>query len=186
MEPTDADLAACIAAGDADAFERLVRRYSDAVLGMALRMLGDRAEAEDVVQDVFVTVWRRAGELVAPAALRTWLFQVARRNCLIVLRRRRTRRTDPVETVPENRTAVGAAVLVVDPQRAVEAGAGMLALRRALAGLPTRQRDVWLLAEVDGLSYVEIGRRVGAGEQAVRGRLSRARATLADQMRAWR
>ncbi|MGP4018404.1 RNA polymerase sigma factor [Saccharopolyspora sp. 5N708] len=186
MDPTDAVLATSIAAGDVDAFELLVRRYSDGVFGMALRMLGDRAEAEDVVQEVFVTVWRRAGGIAAPTALRPWLFQVARRRCLIVLRRRRTHRTDPVGVVPEHRGAVGAAVLTADPQRVVEADAGVLALRRALAGLPTRQRDVWLLAEIDGLSYLEIGERVGAGEQAVRGRLFRARASLADMMRAWR
>ncbi|MEU6270401.1 RNA polymerase sigma factor [Saccharopolyspora shandongensis] len=186
MEPNDAVLAARIANGDTGAFELVVRRYSDGILGMSLRMLGDRAEAEDVVQDVFMTAWRRAGELLEPAALRTWLFQIARRHCLIVLRRRRTRRTEPVDALPEHRGAVGAATLIVDPQRAVEAGAGVLALRHALAGLPAKQRDVWLLAEVDGLSYVEIGQRVGAGEQAVRGRLSRARASLADLMRAWR
>lgn len=186
MEPTDAVLATRIANGDTGAFELVVRRYSDGVLGMALRMLDDRAEAEDVVQDAFITVWRRVGELAEPAALRTWLFQVARRHCLIVLRRRRTRRTDPVGVIPEHRTAVGAAPLITDPQRIAEAGEGVLALRRALAVLPTRQRDVWLLAEVDGLSYVEIGQRVGAGEQAVRGRLSRARASLAGMMRAWR
>ncbi|MBB5154098.1 RNA polymerase sigma factor [Saccharopolyspora phatthalungensis] len=186
MEPTDAVLATRIAAGDVDAFELLARRFSDGVFGMALRMLGDRAEAEDVVQDVLVTVWRRSGELAEPAALRTWLFQVARRNCLIVLRRRRTRRTEPVGVVPEHRPVVGAAVTTADPQRIAEAAAGVLALRRALAGLPAQQRDVWLLAEVDGLSYIEIGHRVGVGEQAVRGRLSRARATLADMMRAWR
>lgn len=185
MDPTDAVLAVRIAEGDVGAFERLVRRYSDGVFGMALRMLGDRAEAEDVVQDVFITAWRRSGELTEPAALRTWLFQVAKRYCLIVLRRRRTRRTDPMGALPEHRPAVGAAA-VPDPQRNAEAGAGVVALGRALAHLPTRQRDVWLLAEVDGLSCIEIGHRVGAGEQAVRGRLSRARATLAYRMRAWR
>ncbi|WP_249124379.1 RNA polymerase sigma factor [Saccharopolyspora erythraea] len=186
MEPTDAVLAARAAAGDEQAFAVFVRRHSDGVFALALRMLGDRVEAEDVVQDVFVTVWRRVGELADFGAARAWLFQIARRHCLIVLRRRRIRRTYPMGSVPEHRPAVGAARVVADPQRVAEAGAGVCALGRALAGLPTRQRDVWLLAEVDGLSYVEIGQRVGAGEEAVRGRLSRARATLADAMRAWR
>ncbi|GAA4863713.1 RNA polymerase sigma factor [Saccharopolyspora cebuensis] len=183
--PPDAVLAAAIAGGDAVAFERLVTRYSGRVLAMALRMLDDRAEAEDVVQDVFLTVWHRVGELAEPGALRAWMFQIARRHCLIVLRRRRTRRTVPVDALPEHR-AVVAGGAVPDPQRAAELGAGVGALGRALAGLPSGQRDVWLLAEVDGLSSGEIGRRVGAGEQAVRGRLSRARSQLADLMRAWR
>ena len=188
LEPTDANLAERIADGDVAAFEEFVRRYSDRVHGMAMRMLGDRSDAEDVVQDVFVTVWRRVHEMTDRSAVRMWLFQVVRRHCLIVLRRRRKRRTDPVARVPEHRVAVGAAVAGAsgDPQRVAEAGAGVSELGRALADLPARQRDVWLLAEIDGLSYLEIGQRVGAGEQAVRGRLSRARANLADVMRAWR
>lgn len=185
-EPSDATLATGITQRDVPAFEQLVHRYSDPVLALALRMLHDRADAEDVVQDVFVTVWRRVSELAEPAAMRGWLFQIARRQCLIVLRSRRTRRTDPVGEVPEHRSAVGAAMPVGDPQRAAEAGAGVLALRRALTELPDPQRAVWLLAEIDGLSYREIGRRVGAGEEAVRGRLFRARANLAAVLRAWR
>ncbi|MER7011084.1 sigma-70 family RNA polymerase sigma factor [Saccharopolyspora sp. NPDC000359] len=185
MEPTDAVLAERIAAGDDVAFEQLVHSCSGPLLGMALRMLGDRAEAEDVVQDAFITVWRRAGDLREPAALRTWLFQIARRRCLIVLRTKRTRRTDLVWSVPEQRAVHGGAP-IADPQRAAEAGAGVLDLLRALAALPPAQREVWLLAEIDGLSYLKIGERVGAGEQAVRGRLFRARVALADALRAWR
>ncbi|MHA6797964.1 RNA polymerase sigma factor [Bounagaea algeriensis] len=185
VEATDAALARRIAAGEAAAFELLVHRYARGVRALALRMLDDRIEAEDVTQDVFVTVWRRTAELAEPAALRGWLFQIARRNCLLVLRRRRTHRTDPVGRVPEHRRAVGGAGCAADPQRLALAGAATLELRRALAGLPRGQRDVWVLAEVDGLSCGEIGRRVGAGEQAVRGRLSRARAALADVLRDW-
>ena len=81
---------------------------------------------------------------------------------------------------------MGSAVLVCDPQRMSEASAGASALNRALAALPPAQREVWLLAEVDGLSYCEIGQRVGTGEQAVRGRLARARANLAEVLRNWR
>lgn len=186
---SDAALARRIAGGDADAFEILLHRYARRVYGLALRMLDDAAESEDVVQDVFATVWRSIGSLSEPAALRTWLFQIARRRCLVLLRTRRERRTDPVDRLPEHRAVVAGSPArcgLVDPQRHVEAGAGVSALSRALAGLPAPQRDVWVLAEVDGLSYLEIGQRVGAGEQAVRGRLSRARANLADVMRAWR
>ncbi|GAA2819828.1 RNA polymerase sigma factor [Saccharopolyspora taberi] len=180
MEPTDAVLGARVAAGDEVAFTELVRRHSDPVFGLALRMLNDRAEAEDVVQDVFATAWREMAGVTDFGATRAWLFQIARRRCLIVLRRRRTRRTYPVAVVPELAGSAG------DPQRLAEVGQGVRALGLALAGLPAGQRDVWLLAEIHGLSSLEIGRRVGAGEQAVRGRLSRARATLADAMRAWR
>jgi RNA polymerase sigma-70 factor (ECF subfamily) len=186
--PEDADLASGVAAGDVAAFEALLRRYSDRVLGLAVRMLGDRAEAEDVTQEVFVIAWRRLAELEDAGAVRTWLFRVAHRRCLGILRKRRDRRTDPVDVLPDAGRSVagGDATGSSDPQRVVLAGAGVDALRVALAALPAPQRSVWLLAEVDGLSYAEIGEVVGATEQAVRGRLSRARARLAEAMHAWR
>ncbi|AHH93593.1 RNA polymerase sigma-70 factor (ECF subfamily) [Kutzneria viridogrisea] len=177
----DATLATRAADGDVAAFEMLLRRYQDRVFGLALRMLADRAEAEDVTQEVFVTAWRRLGELAEPAAVRTWLFRIAHRQCLVLLRKRKSRKTEPTDTVPET-----AAVTRHDPERAAQTGAGVEALRKALAGLPAPQRAVWLLAEVDGLSYAEIAGVVGASEQSVRGRLSRARAKLAEVMRAWR
>ncbi|KEI43629.1 RNA polymerase sigma 70 [Saccharopolyspora rectivirgula] len=185
VELTDAVLAQRVAAGDANAFEHLVRRYSRELLGLAVRMLEDRAEAEDVVQDVLLTAWQRSAELSDPAALRAWLFQVARRRCLMVLRSRRSRRTELVAVLPERSTTLGES-RHIDPQRAAEAGAGVRALGRALAGLPARQRDVWLLAEVAGLSSDEISVRIGAGESVVRGRLCRARTKLAGAMRSWR
>lgn len=186
-EQTDSVLAKGVGAGDVSAFEMLVARYSDRLFRLAWAILGDRADAEDVVQDVLLTVWRRGNEISDPAAVRTWMFQVARRHCLMLLRDRRKQCTDPVAKIPEHRSAVGAAMLAGrDPQRVAEVWEGVDALGQALTRLPVRQRDVWLLAEVDGLSYLEIARRVGAGEQAVRGRLSRARATLAGVMRAWR
>ncbi|MER2093120.1 MAG: sigma-70 family RNA polymerase sigma factor, partial [Saccharopolyspora rectivirgula] len=121
VELTDAVLAQRVAAGDANAFEHLVRRYSRELLGLAVRMLEDRAEAEDVVQDVLLTAWQRSAELSDPAALRAWLFQVARRRCLMVLRSRRSRRTELVAVLPERSTTLGES-RHIDPQRAAEAG----------------------------------------------------------------
>lgn len=184
----DAVLAARTAAGDAAAFEALLRRYQDRVFGLALRMVCDRAEAEDVTQDTFVTAWRRMGELADPGAVRTWVFRIAHRECLAVLRRRRDRRTDPAPQVPDGLLGIGVArpTSASDPQRAAEVDAGVRALRLALGELPAPQRAVWLLAEVDGLSYAEIARVVGTSEHAVRGRLARARSRLAEVLRAWR
>lgn len=178
----DATLAVRAADGDIAAFELLLRRYQNRVFGLALRMLADRAEAEDVTQEVFVTAWRQLGELTEPGAVRTWLFRIAHRQCLGVLRKRKSRKTEPTDTLPETASANPA----TDPERAAQTGAGVEALRQALTGLPAPQRVVWLLAEVDGLSYAEIAKVVGASEQSVRGRLSRARGKLAEVMRAWR
>jgi RNA polymerase sigma-70 factor (ECF subfamily) len=187
-EPTDATLAARAAAGDAAAFERLLLRYQDRVYRLALRMVGDPAEAEDIAQEVFLTAWRQLPALADPAAVRTWLFRIAHRQCLGLFRARRSRRTEPTDAFPESAAMAmgGAPGGWFDPPRAVEAGAGVRALGAALAGLPPPQRVVWLLAEVDGLAFAEIAEVVGTSEQAVRGRLFRARTRLAELMRAWR
>lgn len=181
-------LASRVADGDLAAYELLVRRYSDRVFALALRMLADRGEAEDVTQESFVRAWASLHTLTEPAAVRTWLFRIAHRECLDVLRRRRSRSTSAVADLPEGGRSVGAGQpdARTQPERATESGQAVDALRAALAGLPDNQRAVWLLAEVDELSYAEIAVVVGTTEQAVRGRLSRARANLAEVMTAWR
>ncbi|CCH27561.1 RNA polymerase sigma factor [Actinosynnema sp. NPDC047251] len=183
VEIADAALAGGVARGDLAAFEVLVRRYSGRVFGLAYRVLGDRAEAEDVTQEVFATAWRRLGSLTEPAAVRTWLFRVAYRECLGVLRRSRT---DPVDELPDRATPVGLGQGPRDPSTVAETVAAVAALRSALRGLPAPQRAAWLLAEVDGLSYAEIASVVGATEESVRGRLARARVRLAEVMKVWR
>jgi RNA polymerase sigma-70 factor (ECF subfamily) len=185
----DAALVTRAVMGDPAAFALLLHRYSNRVFGMSLRMLDDHAESEDVTQEVFVTAWRRMSELNDPAAVRTWIFRIAHRECLGALRKRKGRRTYPTGELPDSGVApVGTATPngSSDPQRMAEADAGVDALCRALRLLTPPQRTVWLLAEVDGLSYAEIAEVVGATEQSVRGRLSRARGTLADAMREWR
>lgn len=189
VDTEDAVLAVRAADGDVPAFELLVRRYSDRVFALALRMLADRGEAEDAAQEAFIKAWKSMDTLSEPAAVRTWIFRIAHHECLAVLRRRTSRRTDATDELPET-GAQGVGSAQQDPrtlpERATESGEAVQALRVALTALPDNQRAVWLLAEVDALSYAEIASVVGTSEQAVRGRLSRARASLAVAMQEWR
>lgn len=165
--------------GDVRAFEDLVRRYQAPMFRLALRMLANRGDAEDVVQDVFLTAWRRLPGLHADGAFVAWLYRMATNRCLNVLRARR-----PSVELDTERTASTAAA--VQPERAAEIGGQLAALTAALQRLTPAQRACWLLREAHGRSYAEIAEITGVSETAVRGRLARARAELVEVMASWR
>lgn len=173
-------LAARAAEGDEEAFEQLVRRHSAELLRLARRLLGEYGEAEDAVQEAFVSAWRRLPEFRRNAAFGTWMYRIVTNRCLNVLRARRP--TRPLDEAPEPR----APEYAVSPERAAESAAAGRALARAMAGLTPEQRACWVLRELHGLSYDEIAAAVGIGEPAVRGRIFRARRHLTEVMTAWR
>ena len=170
--------------GDLAAFELLVRRYQGPVFRLAYRMLGDRGEAEDVVQDCLVQVWRKLPTLTDPQAFHRWIYQLATRRCLSVLRTRSRRRTDATDADDLERD------LPVDPAGDPAAVAQQEARLRGLEGflrrLPDEQRACWVLRELHDLSYAEIAYATNLPVSTVRGRLARARQNLTEGMSAWR
>jgi RNA polymerase sigma-70 factor, ECF subfamily len=163
--------------GDARAFEVLARRHQAALYRIAVRVTGDAAEAEDALQEALLDAWRRIGRFRGESAFSTWMYRIVTHRCLSALRRRRPVPVEEIEAPAPSRDS---------PERAAERGAGMDALRDALAALPAEQRVCWVLREMEGLSYAEISAITGATEDAVRGRIHRARTRLAEAMRAWR
>lgn len=174
----DATLVARAREGDLRAFEALVRRYQGQMYRLALRMTASTGDAEDIVQEVFVTAWRRLPEIREDAAMVGWLYRTTTNRCVNLLRRRRPT-TELDDTTPTQ-------VPSEDPQRAAQASQQRAALTAALAQLPSNQRAVWLLREVHGRSYEEIAQLLATTPHAVRGRLSRARVQLAELMQPWR
>ncbi|MET4673147.1 RNA polymerase sigma-70 factor (ECF subfamily) [Streptomyces sp. PvR018] len=166
--------------GDEEAFEVLVRRHSPAMLQLAVRLLGDRADAEDAVQDAFVSAWRKLPEFRRDASFYTWLYRIVTNRCLNRLRSRRP--AADLDSVPEQAAPEHQA----SPARAVESRAAADALAGAMAGLSPEQRVCWVLREMQGLSYESIADTVGISLQAVRGRVFRARRYLTEAMSAWR
>ncbi|MBM9504579.1 RNA polymerase sigma factor [Streptomyces sp. KK5PA1] len=166
--------------GDEEAFEVLVRRHGPELLRLARRLLGGDGDAEDAVQEAFVSAWRRLPEFRRDAAFRTWMYRIVTNRCLNVLRARRP--VQPLEAAPEPEAPEHTA----SPERAAESAAAVAALGRALAGLTPEQRACWVLRELHGLSYDEIAAAVGIGEPAVRGRIFRARKHLTEVMTPWR
>ncbi|AWN32463.1 sigma-70 family RNA polymerase sigma factor [Streptomyces sp. NEAU-S7GS2] len=176
----DRILVARAAEGDDDAFAVLVHRHSGRLLALAYHMLGDVSDAEEAVQDGFISAWRRLPQFRGDAAFRTWMYRIVTNRCLNV--RRAQAPSVSLDTVAEP-TAHDAGG---EPARAAESTAATAALAHALANLRPGQRACWILRELHGLSYEEIAHVVGESEQTVRGKLFRARRTLMKEMASWR
>lgn len=173
-------LAVRAAEGDEDAFAVLVQRHSRSLLTLARCMLGNPQDAEEAVQDAFVSAWRHLPEYRHRAEFRTWMYRITVNRCQTMCHRRPP--PLPLDTVAE--PAAGDAWS--QPARTAEQDAATAALSRALAELDAGQRVCWILREVQGLPYKEIAHVTRTGEQTVRGRLFRARRSLQEAMGPWR
>jgi RNA polymerase sigma-70 factor, ECF subfamily len=174
--PTDGELITRVATGDRGAFEELYGRYVRAVLGLALRRLGDRGRAEDATQDAFVATWRSARTYdPARGAGAPWLYAVARNAITDGLRRM----PEPAAEAPDEPAA--------DPGPPERAEHEWVAWRvhRALEELPVHERPVIELAYWRGLSQSEIARALaiplGTVKTRTRSALARLARSLDDQ-----
>jgi RNA polymerase sigma-70 factor (ECF subfamily) len=168
------------AEGDEDSFAVLVQRHGPPLLALARCMLGNPQDAEEAVQDAFVSAWRRLPEYRHSAEFRTWMYRITVNRCLTMRHRRPP--PLPLDAVAEP----AAANAWSQPARTAEQDAATAALSRALAELDAGQRICWILREVQGLSYKEIAHVTRTSEQTVRGRLFRARRFLQEAMGPWR
>jgi RNA polymerase sigma-70 factor, ECF subfamily len=177
----DDDLLARIAAGDAAAFTTLFRRRQGEVFRFALHMIGSAAAAEDVAQDVFLTLMRDAGRYEpgrssAPA----WLCGIARNHALRRLERERSIVPLEEDAGPD----VEALAVHPDPLGDLTRSEQVEALRRAILSLPVRYREVVVLCDLQELSYLDAAQAVGCAVGTIRSRLHRGRALLAAKLRA--
>ncbi|GHD91115.1 MULTISPECIES: sigma-70 family RNA polymerase sigma factor [Streptomyces] len=173
-------LAVRAAEGDEDSFAVLVQRHSRSLLTLARCMLGNPQDAEEAVQDAFVSAWRHLPEYRHRAEFHTWMYRITVNRCQTMCHRRPPPLS--LDTVAE--PAAGDAWS--QPARTAEEDAAMAALFRALAELDAGQRVCWILREVQGLPYKEIAHVTRTDEQTVRGRLFRARRSLQEAMGSWR
>ncbi len=168
----DADLMPRIADGDAEAYRMLAQRHLDPVHRFAVRLLGDRAAAEDVVQDTFLRVWNRAGGWRPTSTVGAWIFRIARNRCLDLLRARRPQ-TDVTEMeIPD---APKAPRIVADGERA-------RSVNDALATLPDRQRMAVVLTYFEELTGPEAAEAMGLSADAFESLLRRARRALKSHL----
>jgi len=172
-ELTDSELIERVADGDRPAFEELYRRYAPAVLGLAVRRLGDRGRAEDAAQEAFVAIWRSARTYDPGRGTGApWLYAVARNAITDGLRRS----PEPAAEL-EDRPGGGP-----DPADRAEASWTAWRVHRALEVLPPHERPVIELAYWRGLSQSEIAESLGIPLGTVKTRTRSALARLADAL----
>jgi RNA polymerase sigma-70 factor, ECF subfamily len=165
----DAATLARIGQHDESAMEEIFRRYSGPVYSVALRVLHDTGQAEDVLQEVFLQLWRKPSAFVQDrGSLGAWLVVVARNRSIDLLRRRKP--SDSVEDV-----ILASPVNVADE---AERNVMMEKVHRALAELPPEQRKSLELAYFEGLSHTEIASRTGDPLGTVKTRIRQALITL--------
>lgn len=172
-EESDEVLLARYARGDQIAARLLTKRHAGRVLGLARRMLRDETEAEDVVQEAMLRLWRIAPDWrTGEARVSTWLYRVSANLCTDRLRRARNRNVpiDDAPEIPDETPSV---------QDGLESRERADALMKAVATLPERQRQAVVLRHIDGLSNIEIADRLDTSVEAVESLLARARRALA-------
>jgi RNA polymerase sigma-70 factor (ECF subfamily) len=170
----DTALMVSVAGGDKDGLARLYDRYAPLLTAVAIRMLGSRREAEDLVHDVFLEVWRQSGDYdAARGTVRTWILMRMRSRALD---RRKSVHNSRVDALDERHVVES----VVDEDATLAADRGRV--RRALAGLPDEQRAVLQLAYFEGLSSQEIAERVGIPVGTVKSRVAAAMARLRAEL----
>jgi RNA polymerase sigma-70 factor (ECF subfamily) len=155
--------------GDPSALAQLYREFGDTVYAMAYRLMASRADAEDVLQDVFLGLPEGLRTYREQGSLEGWIKKVAARTALMKLRSRRSKAEVSLDFV--------AAVRAARPE---SSPGDRVALEVALSQLPSAQRAVFVLKEVDGYGHAEIGAMLGITATASKVRLHRARRKLRE------
>lgn len=176
---TDAELVSAAKNGDTDAFGTLVERHQSMVYSLAFRMTGNPDDAADLSQDAFLRAWRGLDRFQERSTFATWLYRLTNNLCIDFLRREKRR--DEVSITVEKDGEEYQSELPDEryaPERVLEKKQAQLTLEQGLAALSPEHRQVLILRETEGLSYVEIARILGLEEGTVKSRLARARLAL--------
>ncbi len=194
---TDVELVARIALGDELAFAEVYERYAQPVFGAAVRLLGDRGAAEEVVQETWLALWNRAGQFdAARGSVAAWLLTIARnrsldrygatsrRPKLVPIGGDENEGWDEAERMLAAGTPIGTGGEGGDPEAALDRSWTRAIVRSVLAALPDVERRVIELAYDDGLTQAEIAARVGWPIGTVKTRTRRALSRLRDALAA--
>ncbi|MBK8010825.1 MAG: sigma-70 family RNA polymerase sigma factor [Deltaproteobacteria bacterium] len=182
MEPTDAELLEAARGGDRRALEALIARHQPRIFRFGMRMCGDPEDAKDVLQDTLVAVTRTWNDFRGESSVSTWLYSIARSFCL-KRRRKEKQAADRVETLEhQGGDSFVHAAAERQPDQLVRDGELRTALQDALLALDEKQREVFVLRDVEGLSARDVADSLGISVEAVKSRLHRARVAVRNRL----
>ena len=179
----DLELVERLRAGDASAFESLVRTFGARMLVVARRILGCEAESDDAVQDAFLSALQRLDSFRGDSQLATWLHRIVVNACLMRLRARRRRPTVQLDDVLPKFDETGHYTASVvpwrnSPQDVLCNAESRQQVRRCINELADGHREILLLRDIEGLNTAETAALLGVSESVVKTRLHRARQAL--------
>lgn len=179
---TDQELIRAVRGGDDRAFEALFTRYRGRIGAYVTGILGDSDRAEDVTQEVFISALRRLRDTERPIAFKPWAYQIAKNASIDELRREQRNRVVRLDhELESDDDDVDLCSPEPSPQSAVESKQQLADLRAAFGGLSELHHRIIILRELEGLSYSEIGERLGLSRPVVESTLFRARRRLAEE-----
>ena len=172
-------------AGDRAEFARMVDAYSGPIYRLALKMLGQDQDAEDVLQNTFLKALQHIGGFEGRSSLSTWLYRIAANEALMLLRKKRPE-IEMTDTEPEDDFSDYAPTQFVDwcclPEDETLSAEAKAHLDQAIQTLPETLRIVFLLRDIEGLSIQETSQTLNLSETAVKTRLLRARLKLRERL----
>jgi RNA polymerase sigma-70 factor (ECF subfamily) len=177
-EKSDQELLALTAAGNQGAFEILVRRYRSSLANFLHRMIPEAEQIEDILQDTFIRVYRHRSHAARIRDFGAWIYSIAANRARDELRRRKRRPTTELSETLRSHTADRK----WGPEQKLRDRELKDALDQAIAQLNVKYRMVFLLRDVEGMSYEEIARTLGIRVGTVKSRLNRARLSLQREL----
>ena len=182
-DTTDDALVAAARRGDDLAFEQLYHRYQRRIAAYVHGMVKDHGRAEDITQEVFMSALRRMRETERPIVFKPWIYEIAKNACIDAFRR--SRRTEEVSYDADDGLGAADHLKLVsstpEPDAAADTRKALEDLRGAFGGLSESHHDILVMRELEGLSYREIGERLGMSRPSVESTLFRARRRLSEE-----
>jgi len=174
----ESELLARLRQGDDEAYATIFREHYSWLVLSATRLLGDRSLAEEVVQDVMLELWRRRESLAVDSSPQAYLFQSTRNRSLNHIRHERVERMGEPYAAREQAVDAPAQSYVVEEEI-------QIALKKAIATLPQRCREVFELSRVHNLKYSEIAQTLGISVKTVEAQMGKALRILREELRPW-